>query len=165
MTTPTTTANAQAPDWLNGLRRWVHRRLRQSPAVTITASDGPTSPGFYALYYRGNNSLYREHSATHPIYVGATGNLRQRLADHAKSLSEVTNLDVADFTVRTVPSPHLGTERAAERLLIDRWDPPWNRSTYAGFGSRNQGANRKDQRLSAWDRLHPGRHWTRRPAA
>ncbi len=134
--------------------------------------------GIYALYYSGDLEFYRplrESLSTDkptPIYVGKaipkggrTGGLRtaelrttalsSRLRKHAKSISAAPNLRVADFLTRFLVVDDVWIF-LGENMLIERYQPVWNK-VIAGFGNNPLGSGRKNQRVSLWDILHPGR--------
>lgn len=143
-----------------------------------------TGAGVYALYYIGNSPFYKElHKQnrlgfTQPIYVGkavprgwrqarigneAGSELHGRLCDHAKSISQARNLELADFHCRFMilekaASDLIGTVEAA---LIRYYTPIWN-SAIDGFGNHDPGKGRYNQAKSDWDILHPGRTWADR---
>ena len=49
----------------------------------------------------------------------------------------------------------------AESLLIERFEPLWNRAI-DGFGNHDPGKGRYEQKMSPWDTMHPGRSWATR---
>ncbi|MEU6913161.1 Eco29kI family restriction endonuclease [Streptomyces olindensis] len=134
--------------------------------------------GVYALYYTGQNPLYAEVSSPdckHPMYVGQarTGGVRKgralddpktvvlwdRLYEHRQSISQVHDLDIADFQVRYLVAIEAFVS-LAERVIIKHYHPVWN-SVVDGFGNHDPGANRRPtSRRPPWDELHPGRWWS-----
>lgn len=143
--------------------------LRQPLAPLPPASF--EGAGVYALYYGGGHPAYRDLVQldagrwSYPVYVGqamASGfslsvtkqkRIHERLKNHAQSIEEVSNLDLADFRCRylVINDAHVGL---AESVLITAFGPPWNGM---GFGSKVVGERRMGQQVSLWDSLHPGR--------
>lgn len=144
----------------------------------------PTSPfegaGIYAIYYTGDFAAYaglaarnRDGAFQLPIYVGKAdpmGGRRGaefdaphgralwgRLADHAKSIAQATNLNSEDFACRFLAVDDVWI-RMAERMLISWHLPVWN-LVVDGFGNHDPGGRRATQYRSPWDVLHPGRNW------
>lgn len=135
----------------------------------------PSTPfagaGVYALYYDGPHAAYRELVALdekrwrYPIYVGqamsmgfSLGATRQkriheRLKNHAKSIEQAENLDIANFRCRylVINDAHIAL---AESVLIAAFRPTWNGM---GLGSKVVGKNRMEGAVSLWDSIHPGR--------
>ncbi|MGH7774240.1 MAG: Eco29kI family restriction endonuclease, partial [Candidatus Binatia bacterium] len=136
------------------------------------------------IYYTGNFPGYRriaegnrEGRFEAPIYIGkavppgarkggyslgeSPGDvLFKRLKEHAKSIEQSENLNLADFTCR-----HLVTDDIwiplAEALLIEKFKPVWN-WIIDGFGIHDPGSGRYQQERSKWDTLHPGRPFAKR---
>ena len=98
--------------------------------------------GVYAIYYKGDNRLYRELGGDRPIYVGKAvpagarkGNigtaenqgkvLFNRLSEHSDSINAAQNLVVDDFTCRYIAVDDIWIP-LAETLLIDMFKPVWN---------------------------------------
>ena len=140
--------------------------------------------GVYALYYRGDNELYRPLLGTEtPIYVGKTmtptsdvlveqgAALTGRLAEHANSIIAGGGLSIDDFEYRRlVIAP--GWEPVTEGALINVFQPVWNRRSASkdpvtgravkyvhGFGKHGDDAETRKNGRSPWDTLHPGRAW------
>jgi hypothetical protein len=137
--------------------------------------------GIYALYFEGGLEPYRsllESSRTPdgrpPIYVGkaipagsSTGGLLSpqavgpvlysRLLEHAESIEQSSNLDIAEFSCRYLTVDDIWIP-LGENLLIETFQPLWNKKV-RGFGNHTPGAGRSGQRRSAWDEMHPGRRW------
>lgn len=127
--------------------------------------------GVYALYYAGPHKAYRNLVAIdgkrwrYPIYVGqamSTGfslgatkqkRIYERFKNHAKSIEEVSNLEISDFRCRylVINDAHIAL---AESVLITAFRPPWNGM---GFGSKVVGKYRMEGAVSLWDSIHPGR--------
>lgn len=140
--------------------------------------------GVYGLYYLGGYELYTKIAALNwkaqvqPIYVGKAvppgwrtarrkdvilPDLARRLREHARSIQQVTNLQVEDFQCRFmilggVESDLIGS---VEATLIRKYRPLWN-MVVDGFGNHDPGAGRYNQAKSEWDVLHPGRSWAER---
>lgn len=135
--------------------------------------------GIYAIYYTGDFSLYapiaernRDNRFELPIYVGkavpagarkgAFGlglepgkALFNRLSDHAKSIEQAENLNLADFYCRFLVVDDIWIP-LGESLLIAKFSPLWNQWV-DGFGNHDPGKGRYNQERSRWDVLHPGR--------
>lgn len=151
------------------------RRMRKSPPP-------PNGAGVYAIYYRGPFEPYRtileradrELGEDPPIYVGrATPKgsrkggmstlgplepvLWERLREHARSLDEATNLELADFECRMLFVDDIFIP-LGEHMLIERFHPIWN-ERLDGFGNHDPGGRRTSQWRSPWDTVHPGRRW------
>ena len=134
--------------------------------------------GIYAIYYTGHFHLYRRiaelnagEAFVQPIYVGKAvpagarkgglgldaepgQALYNRLSDHAKSVSEASNLEDDTFFCRFLAVDDIWIP-LAESLLIERFSPLWNR-VLDGFGNHDPGKGRYNQQKSPWDTLHPG---------
>lgn len=153
-------------------------------------SVGPLPPspfigaGIYAIYYIGVFPLYAELAEKNrddeyhwPIYVGKAvpagarkggfglgadpGQvLCKRLAEHASSIEQAHNIDVADFRCRFLVVDDIWIP-LAESLLIEMYLPLWNRKI-DGFGNHDPGKGRYNQQKSPWDIIHPGRPWAYR---
>lgn len=82
------------------------------------------------------------------------------MRDHAASINDVTNLDLADFVCRYLIVDDIWIP-LGESLLIEMFRPLWN-TTLTGFGNHDPGAGRYNQQRSFWDTLHPGRLWAER---
>ena len=140
--------------------------------------------GIYAIYYTGDFPLYRRIAEQNtglafalPIYVGKAvpagtrkGGLGldaepgmalfNRLGDHAKSVTEAQNLKKEDFFCRYLAVDDIWIP-LAESLLIEKFSPLWNR-VLDGFGNHDPGKGRREQQMSPWDTIHPGRQWARK---
>ena len=79
--------------------------------------------------------------------------LYERIAQHAKSIEEVNNLELDDFRCRflVLNDAYIAL---AESVLIRLFRPAWNRMS---FGSKVVGKNRMGGIVGLWDALHPGR--------
>ncbi len=167
----------------NPLDKWnlgksIEGELLAGPATPLGDVDHISGAGMYVIYYTGGYSPYaplaRANAAdlTLPIYVGkaipkggrkggltkdaSTGSaLADRLRQHAASVKECHNLDLADFRVR-----HLVVDDVwiplGENMLIETFKPLWNRAV-DGFGNKDPGRRRATQFKSPWDVVHPGR--------
>ena len=136
---------------------------------------GVEGSGIYALYYKGTMAEYQPIAGgTRPIYAGkavpkgsrmgggeldvAHPALRRRLKEHARSVEQVNNLTINDFSYRVLRIVPVWIV-FAEQALIKRYKPVWN-SCLDGFGKHHQGGRRRETERSWWDTLHPGRPWT-----
>jgi hypothetical protein len=156
--------------------------LRRSvtPLASLAQFNGA---GVYAIYYTGESPPFepyeplaqrnREEPFSRPIYVGkavpsgarkgrrsasAVGpKLFGRLNEHAQSIHQATNLDLAAFHCRYLVVEDIWIP-LGESLLIDSYQPLWN-VIVEGFGNHPPGGGRKKQRRSMWDMIHPGRAW------
>lgn len=156
--------------------------LRQAvfPLGELNAFDGA---GIYAIYYTGGFQGYEVISERNrnqrfgvPIYVGKAvpkgarkgGDLEatpgkvlyNRLKQHAKSIEEASNLDIADFHCRYLIVDDIWIP-LGESLLIAKFDPLWNK-LIDGFGNHDPGKGRHAGLRPRWDVLHPGRPWADR---
>lgn len=137
--------------------------------------------GIYAIYYVGDFPAYKpvsdqnqDEKFSTPIYVGRavpkgsrkggvivgiekTVALFDRLKIHAQSIQEVTNLDLADFFFRWLEVDDIWIP-LGETYMIERFQPVWNKKL-DGFGNKTPGVRRKDQYMSPWDTVHPGRSY------
>lgn len=140
--------------------------------------------GVYAIYYSGEFKPYEPIAKSNrggkckvPIYVGkavppgarkggfglgsAPGDvLYKRLAEHAESIQQATNLSVEHFGCRYLVTEDIWIP-LGEQLLIEWFSPIWNK-IIEGFGIHDPGKGRYQQRRSAWDTLHPGRPFAER---
>ena len=136
---------------------------------------GVEGPGIYALYYKGAMAEYQSIAdGERPIYAGkavpkgarmGAANLdvehpalRNRLREHARSIEQVSNLAIDEFTYRVLAIVPVWIV-FAEQALIKQYKPVWN-SCLDGFGKHHQGGRRSATERSWWDTLHPGRPWT-----
>lgn len=140
--------------------------------------------GIYAIYYIGDFEAYRPMTEANrddqfqwPIYIGKAvppgarkGGfglgaypgmaLYKRLSEHFESVNAATNLDAGDFYCRYLVVDDIWIP-LAESLLIEKFQPVWNR-VLDGFGNHDPGSGRYEQQRSSWDTLHPGRAWAER---
>ena len=84
--------------------------------------------------------------------------MRERIRQHARSIGQVDNLALDDFSCRVLAIVPVWIV-FAELALIKRYRPVWN-SCLDGFGKHDQGKIRSATERSWWDTLHPGRPWT-----
>lgn len=165
-------------DKLN-LARSIEIELLGRAPVPLGELGEPAGAGIYAIYYSGPFPAYAPIRSdivdgvfSQPIYVGKAipkggrkGGLTKdatigraladRLRQHAASVEEAGNLDLADFHAR-----HLVVEDIwiplGENMLIETFKPVWNRAI-DGFGNKDPGRRRATQYRSPWDVLHRGR--------
>lgn len=145
--------------------------------------------GIYAIYYIGDFEPYKLMAESNrndqfqwPIYVGKAvppgarkegfglgadpgTALFKRLSEHYESVSAAQNLNQNDFYCRYLVVDDIWIP-LAESLLIERFQPVWNR-VLDGFGNHDPGKGRYEQQRSPWDEVHPGRVWAEKlnPAA
>jgi len=174
-------------DKLN-LGRSVSEALLLSSVRNLSSvnSESLIGAGVYAIYYSGPFPPYepvsirnRENRHSQPIYVGkaiprgrrkggigssaATGRaLRDRLLQHSNSIIEASNLEIADFTFRSLVVDDIWIP-LGENMMIDQYKPIWN-LVIDGFGNKDPGRRRATQYCSPWDVLHPGRKFTEKLA-
>lgn len=166
------------------IARSIEGELLSRRAIPLSESDQIDGAGIYAIYYAGAFPPYaparnRADQLNKPIYVGKAipkggrkGGLQpaaklgralaDRLRQHATSISEVDNLDLADFWVRYLVVDDIWIP-LGENMLIETFKPAWNRAV-DGFGNKDPGRRRKDQYRSPWDVLHQGREFARKLA-
>ena len=149
--------------------------LQERESLAAVAKQPFYGAGVYTIYYRGKFAAYKPISGIdHPIYVGkadpaemhaataaAQGTrLHTRLKDHERSITNATNLEIADFDCRylVVRSAWIET---AEHLLINWFQPVWNNEMKVcyGFGKHGDSAGTRKNERSPWDTIHPGRPW------
>ncbi|MBP0614250.1 Eco29kI family restriction endonuclease [Jiella mangrovi] len=153
--------------------------LKRDP-LALSAVDKIAGAGMYVIYYTGDFPAYaplaqanKDGGLQRPIYVGkaipkggrkgglskdvAAGGraLADRLRQHASSVSEADNLELADFYVRHLVVDDIWIP-LGENMLIETFKPVWNRAI-DGFGNKDPGRRRSTQYKSPWDVLHPGR--------
>jgi len=131
-------------------------------AVPLDADELATGIGVYLIRHVGSHPLYKRFG-DRPVYVGRSTGLRQRIRTHRRTLEEIHDLDPHDFRVVCISTESRPVAALYEELLITHFRPVWNQWMVAGFGNRDPGARRRQQRTSPFDRLHPGRHWVRGP--
>ncbi|MDQ0466011.1 hypothetical protein QO010_003804 [Caulobacter ginsengisoli] len=162
------------------LARSIELELLRRSAIPLAETSTIKGAGVYVIYYTGSFGPYAPTTTpgptdpvARPIYIGkaipkggrkgglstdvsALGSaLASRLRDHAASIDECQNLDLADFHVRYLVVDDIWIP-LGENMLIERFKPVWNRAI-DGFGNKDPGKRRKTQITSPWDVLHPGR--------
>lgn len=165
-------------DKLN-IARSIETEILGREPLPLSAVSSITGAGVYVIYYTGGFPAYDPIASRNrggrfegPIYIGkaipkggrkggltadaSKGKaLADRLDQHADSIEQATNLDLAAFFVR-----HLVVEDIwiplGENMLIETFKPVWNRAI-DGFGNKDPGRRRATQYKSPWDVLHPGR--------
>jgi Eco29kI restriction endonuclease len=162
----------------------VRDAMLAQPISALPPANSFGGAGIYAIYYAGDYEHYQRIAAQNigdaweqPIYVGKaipagarrgglgldapTGNvLFKRLREHADSIAQSPNLNLADFACRFLVVDDIWIP-LGESLLIESFRPLWN-MVVDGFGNHDPGAGRYQQRRSPWDILHPGREWAER---
>lgn len=161
------------------LAKSIELELLDRPIDGLDSTDHIEGAGVYVIYYNGDFLPYasiadgnKSGKFSSPIYVGKAipkggrkGGLTRdaskgkaladRLRQHATSINEVLNLDLAHFFVQ-----HLVVDDVwiplGENILIETFKPLWNRAI-DGFGNKDPGRRRAKQYKSPWDVLHPGR--------
>jgi hypothetical protein len=147
----------------------------------LPPSQSFVGAGIYAIYYTGDFKAYqavaernRNEQYAWPIYIGKAmpagarkgvyefndepgTELYKRLVEHAQSIVQAQNLDIADFKCRYLIVDDIWIP-LGESLLIHRFRPVWN-IVVDGFGNHDPGGGRYKQQRSSWDVLHPGRDW------
>jgi len=157
------------------LARSVVKAFLEGPERPLPPDESFEGSGVYAIYYRGNFQAYSklvEANPVPPIYVGkadpkgarkggsqALGGreLYLRLRQHSKSIEQVENLQVQDFTCRYLVLVPVWVS-LAERFLVEHHQPVWN-VAIDGFGNHAPGGGRGAMKRPLWDILHPGRPW------
>lgn len=153
--------------------------LLRASVYPLTDTSHLIGAGVYALYYTGAFAAYvpivAHNTASRfeqPIYVGKAvpkgarkggrgldagkgTALRDRLRQHAGTISEAGNIDLADFYYRALTVDDIWIP-LGENVLIEKFQPLWNR-VIDGFGIKTPGKGRAGQKRSSWDVLHPGR--------
>ncbi|PPT05425.1 Plasmid encoded restriction endonuclease Per [Geitlerinema sp. FC II] len=160
--------------------------FESTPVYKMPPSIRFDGAGVYGIYYTGNFNPYQKLAAYNkihfqlPIYIGKSvpRGYRQgrvfestegsrvlyvRLNEHARSLSQSSNLNISDFFYRfaILDGTTVSLIGALEATLIRKYKPLWN-SYIDGFGNHDPGRGRYQQAKSEWDVLHPGREWAAR---
>lgn len=158
--------------------------FEDTPVLPLPPPEAFSGTGVYAIYYKGAFDLYSKSAArnkdkcTQPIYVGKAvpegwrttrttsakdSTLNRRLREHARGITQSTNLNIGDFLCRFMILA--GVESImitiVEAELIRKHKPLWN-TAVDGFGNHDPGSGRYNQAKSEWDALHPGRQWAER---
>jgi hypothetical protein len=167
-------------DKLN-LGRSVADALLMSPVNQLADTHTYTGAGVYVIYYTGDFPAYRAISQqnsggkfSQPIYIGKaippggrkggitsdpilSFALRERLKQHANSIDQAININIADFSYRSLVVDDIWIP-LGENMLIEKYRPIWN-LVIDGFGNKDPGNRRSTQYRSSWDVLHPGRNF------
>ena len=154
--------------------------LLAKPLGKLPPEEPFIGAGVYAIYYSGSFPAYKSISLKTkreretPLYVGkaipagarkgafgldvkAGTVLYGRLAEHAESIRQAKNLDLADFSCRYLVVDDIWIP-LGESLLIQMFSPVWNRMI-DGFGNHDPGKGRHQGQTPQWDVVHPGRSW------
>ena len=183
------TAKAQPYNPLDklNLAKSIETELLGRPGMALSEVDAITGAGVYVIYYSGPFQSYRPIASANadglnskPIYVGkaipkggrkgglnrdvsASGKaLADRLRQHASSIAEASNLELADFSVRHLVLDDIWIP-LGENILIESFKPVWN-VALDGFGNKDPGRRRATQYKSPWDVVHPGRQFAEKLA-
>ena len=153
-----------------------------TPMESLPPEEKFAGGGVYALYYRGDFSMYQKiyrENLELPIYVGKAvlpgwrqgrgttkeddPALYRRLNEHSRSIIVANNLELDDFSCRFVvlKSQEADLISTVEAGMTRKFNPLWN-SHIDGFGNHDPGKGRYEQAKSEWDVLHPGRTWADR---
>ncbi len=178
MTPPSVGGPYNPLDKLN-IARSIEGELLSGEVRPLADVGSIAGAGVYVIYYTGSFAPYAPIAARNldehfgqPIYIGKAipkggrkggltkdaskgSALADRLRQHATSIDEVDNLDLADFHFRYLVVDDVWIP-LGENMLIETFKPVWNRAI-DGFGNKDPGRRRKDQYKSPWDVLHPGR--------
>ena len=141
------------------LGRSVAEALLLRPVSPLVQTSGLIGAGVYAIYYTGDFPSYTPVAAKNrgdafeqPIYVGkavpkgarkggltfdasAGTAMRDRLRQHASSIREATNIELADFQYRSLVVDDIWIP-LGENMMIELFQPIWNR-VVDGFGNKN----------------------------
>ncbi|RVP97121.1 Eco29kI family restriction endonuclease [Sinorhizobium meliloti] len=161
------------------LAKSIEFELLGRPPIPLSAAGDMKGAGIYVIYYMGDFPNCAPIAAgnangafSRPIYIGkaipkggrkgglsadtSKGRaLADRLAQHAASIEQASNLRIEDFLVRFLVVDDIWIP-LGENILIETFKPLWNRAI-DGFGNRDPGRRRATQYRSPWDVLHPGR--------
>ena len=173
-------------DKLN-LAKSIENELLGHSGMSLSEADSITGAGVYVIYYSGPFQAYAPIASANengghskPIYVGkaipkggrkgglsrdvsASGKaLADRLRQHASSIAEAVNLELADFSVRHLVLDDIWIP-LGENMLIETFKPVWN-VALDGFGNKDPGRRRATQYKSPWDIVHPGRQFAEKLA-
>jgi hypothetical protein len=151
-------------DFLRGAALDAILQIERVPLADIRPLQ---KPGVYVLFFtKATRSLskYGEllSSGQFPVYIGKAKLLPDRLSRHRRAIVAAKGLAIGDFTVGVIYTDTLAMAGAAEEMLIEAIRPPWNEKALSGFGSRDPGSTRSDQRPSGFDCLHQ-RDWVQAP--
>jgi hypothetical protein len=160
------------------------RFFNGTPVHALPPPESFVGTGVYALYYTGDNPLYKKYSELNrlsygfPIYVGKavpkgwrqarvsdsaqtqSKELFTRLKEHSRSVQAGANLSLKAFSCRFVIFEREGSDMIStiEAALIKLSRPLWN-TAVDGFGNHDPGSGRYEQAKSDWDVIHKGRSW------
>ena len=160
------------------------RFFNGTPVHPLPLQERFLGTGVYALYYTGNNKIYRRYAELnrleykYPVYVGKavprgwrqsrisdditkpSAELYSRIREHTRNIDRVAGIDQKDFSCRFMIFESEGSDMIGtiEAALIKLNRPLWN-SSLDGFGNRTPGKGRFNQAKSDWDVIHPGRPW------
>lgn len=140
-----------------------YRNQNLHPLADLSSFDGE------GVYFIFSEKLPYYHDKFQPIYIGKAVNrggrkglmssvgkaLYSRLGNHAKSINLAKNLDIDDFKFKVLTMDQVWIAYC-EGVFIRHFQPIWN-TGYEGFGNKEPGVTRATQKLSLWDRTHPGR--------
>ncbi|RVI62683.1 Eco29kI family restriction endonuclease [Sinorhizobium meliloti] len=160
--------------------------LLAQPLIPLADVRPAYGSGVYAIYYRGDHSLYAGISGSEtPIYVGKAdpanddasttreqgAKLTARLLEHAGTIgtaeaytdqlpAHLSPIRLADFQCRRLVCA-TNAQLVAEKHLIRTFWPIWNAETKACWGMSKHGdaASTRANKRSPWDVVHPGRAW------
>lgn len=161
----------------------VGQAMLRQPVVSMSEIKSFEGAGIYAIYYCGEFPAYgaiagrnKDGQFKAPIYVGKAvpagarkgGDLDAiagkvlfgRLIQHARSIQEASNLNLADFHCRFLLVDDIWIP-LGESLIIAKFNPLWNK-LIDGFGNHDPGKGRHLGIRPRWDVLHPGRSWAPR---
>lgn len=168
-------ADATSPQFdplgLDLLGRNLREEMGRRPRVSLGEVKPFPGAGLYALYYKGDLSVYKNLKGLDiPIYVGKASasdssygdppdmterKLFGRIRDHRSSIKQADNLDPSHFDVRFLTLDDIWIV-LGERALLRAYSPVlWN-TVMTGFGGNSPGRGRRNAR-SVWDSIHPGR--------
>lgn len=158
------------------LGRLIGETMLEQPRHALATLHEFYGSGVYAIYYNGSHRAYRRIAKRDtPIYAGKAdpptplaatavaqgARLAGRLAEHAKSIRPVSNLNIEEFDCRFLVVKS-GLQKAAEDFLLDYFRPVWNQPLCKGFGKHGDDPGTRSNTRSEWDTLHPGRPWAAR---
>lgn len=134
------------------------------PALS-NSTEIPSKRGVYGIFVQtsvaGNldapQYLRELAQLSLPVYIGKVekGSLRSRLSTHAASIECARNLKLCWFEASAVPLADVESCPAGEIIVISSYGrAPWQGT---GFGNKAPGRERTTQRVSQWDKMHPGR--------
>ena len=169
------------------IARSIEIELLARSVAPLSSVEGLSGAGVYVIYYTGAFQAYRPIAEgnrgglfTRPLYIGKAipkggrkGGLTldagegralgDRLRQHAASIEEAANLDLADFHFRHLVVDDIWIP-LGENMLVETFKPLWNR-IIDGFGNKDPGNRRATQYKSPWDVLHPGRKFSAKLAS